>query len=239
MRIGFLVLLLVFAGALASARADVIFSGSVSTFGLTGRSCLASGSGSSSLNLNCSDPQTAGYGIVAGSGDPFSGSMSLHVYGGTELGPLGLGTGLIQLQLNETYVLTGGIGFATANFAVDPNESFSGDSPSITCSFAFDGMAAQSCGPVGTPPGIFTVFSETVEYGVPFSVALDVLISANSTPGEPGDAYFRYDFAQPGLAATPEPSSIFLLMPGLAGVMFAARSRARRRFAQAVVEPHP
>jgi hypothetical protein len=83
----------------------------------------------------------------------------------------------------------------------------------------------QSCLPT------FTTFSETVEYGVPFSIQLDLQTFGLSDLGDPEDARVTYNFAQPGLAATPEPSSILLLMPGLAGVMSAAKSRARSRIA--------
>jgi hypothetical protein len=44
--------------------------------------------------------------------------------------------------------------------------------------------------------------------------------------GSQGELYM--DFSQQGLGVTPEPSSILLLMPGLAGVMFATKSRLRK-----------
>jgi hypothetical protein len=131
MRAVFAILLFALFGSISSARAEVLFSGSVSTLGPTGKSCSASESGSGSLNLNCSDAQTAGYGMVTGSGDPFSGSMFLHVSGGNEF-LMGFATSQIDLKLNETYVLTGGVGPATVNFALDIGAPRSGDVPSTS-----------------------------------------------------------------------------------------------------------
>jgi hypothetical protein len=97
--------------------------------------------------------------------------------------------------------------------------SFSDQGPDLFCSVVIDGGSAQFC----NSPVI-------VEYGVPFTMHLE--LSAFSEAGPLGEGVLgqaSVDFAQPGLQATPEPSSIWLLMPGLAGVMFAAKSRLKNR----------
>jgi hypothetical protein len=145
--------------------------------------------------------------------------------------------GLIELQLDETYVMVGGDGATTVEFDVDPSVFDAGFIPQVSCSFSFDGGAAQLCGFPTEVPGDEMTFSETVEYGTPFSVDLEATIFG-STPDEPGDGFFSYDFEQQGLQVlTPEPSSILLLMPGMAGVFFVARSRAKSRPARADRNP--
>jgi len=133
----------------------------------------------------------------------------------------GSADGTIDLMLNETYVMTGGTGTTTVAF------KFNGITTTASegCSFTFNGTTIPGC----LPPA--ETYTETVEYGTPFTVGLSLQIIANSTDGNPIRGNFSYDFNNAGLqvAPTPEPSSILLLMPGLAGVMFAAKSRLRTR----------
>ena len=233
MRIGFLVLLLVFAGALASARADVIlsgsasttFNGSVSTLVQGGTGCSNSGAGASSLGLTCSSgtaPQPNAFALAQGIGDQFGGDILAESFAVGPINQPGSAQASIEFDLLGRYVLTGGMGTATIEFAIsaDPYRS-----ALQTCRFSFNSVA-QVCD-LGT--GSFT---ETVQYDVPFSVDMDLNVLANAFNGQPAEGSISYDFSPSGIQATPEPSSIFLLMPGLAGVMFAARSRARGQLAR-------
>jgi hypothetical protein len=234
MRTRFAILLLVLFGSLSFAHADVIFSGNVSTGdSSSGSQCSASGAGNP-LKVGCGGDVI--YSVISGSGDAFSGSMSLHYEGAPEFTP-GYETpadGLIELQFDETYVLVGGYGATTVEFNLDPSVVEEGFIPNVSCSFSFNGGAGQSCGFVMETPSIGMTFSEPVEYGTPFSVDIEATIMGH-TPDEPGDGFFAYGFIdQQGLEVlTPEPSSILLLMPGMAGVFFVVRSRAKRRFARA------
>jgi hypothetical protein len=230
----FVILLFALFGSLSFAHADVIFSGNVSTGdSSSGSQCSASGAGNP-LKVSCGGDVI--YSEISGSGDAFSGSMSLHYEGAPEFTP-GYETpaaGGIELQFDETYVLVGGYGATTVEFNVDPAAADAGFIPQVKCSVSFDGGAAQSCGfPMEFPDLFGMTFSETVEYGTPFSVDLEATIFG-STPDEPGDGYFSYYFEQQGLQVlTPEPSSILLLMPGMAGVFFVVRSRGKSRSAKA------
>jgi hypothetical protein len=219
MKAGFAALLFALFGSVSLAHADVIVSGSVSTIGAQGMNCSDSG-GASSLSLGCTGTNPGSFATLSASGDAYSGLISL------DLGvltanptPAGAAIGSVQLTMNEGYILTGGTGTGTVTFVV--SQPFHFPTTTESCSFTFDG-AAQSCDPVA---GTLN-FPETVEYGVPFTIGLNLNISGVAINGYPEEGQISYSFNQPGLWATPEPSSILLLMPGLAGA-FAARSRIR------------
>jgi hypothetical protein len=149
-----------------------------------------------------------------GNTDAFSGILGLDLLGGGGLNPTtGFATGSIDLALQETYVLIGGTGSSLVSFDVDfPALA----NLSSTCSFTFGGSAAVSCNSRG--PMIFT---ELMQYNVPYTVQLDASIFGSSLPGEPGDGSFTYDFGQPGLVvATPELPSGLLAVTALAGALF-------------------
>lgn len=213
------VLLLGLLGPLSLAHADVIVDGTVSTTDQGATPCSSSGAAPGSLGLACLSAVagTSASASVQGAGGAFAGSIGAHtdVIGPPFTEP-GMSHGFMQLDLNGNYVLTGGTGTTTIEFTITtpvPNTT------SQSCSFSFNGVAAPGCDPV------FDSFSETVQYGVPFSIAMDLQISASSLNGEPSDGTISYDFNQPGLQATPEPSSVMLLLPGLVGVFCAARLR--------------
>jgi hypothetical protein len=217
MKAGFGILLFVLFGSLSLARADVIVSGSVSTAGAQGINCSNSGTAPSSLSLACNGTNPASYATASGQGDAFSGSVGLDVgVLAPSMPPFGSAGGSVQLALNQEYLLTAGSGPATVNFIVD--QPFSFPTTSMTCGFTFNG-APQFCD-IGA--GIVTL-SDTVQYGVPFTLGLTLGINGQATNGFPEDGRITYSFSQPGLQATPEPSSILLLIPGLTGVLFATR----------------
>ena len=221
------ILLLAFFCSFLSARADVIVSGSVSTSGSQGVNCSQSGAAPGSLSLTCNGTDPISSATAMGSGDALSGSIA--GYGsvlGPPLNPSGQASASIELDLNQEYLLTGGTGTATVDFTVS-SQPFSTASPS--CSFSFNGVAAPMCDPIAD------TFSETVEYGVPFTLGLNLQLVANAFNGAPSDGSISYDFNQPGLLATPEPSSVLLLLPGVAGVLFAVK---RRREATSAMQRH-
>lgn len=219
MRAVFAILLFVLCGSLLAARADVIVSGSVSTVGAQGLNCSDSGTSASNLSLACNGTQPASYATVSGHGDAYSGNLALDVGMLEETPPVGIARGSVELGLNQTYILTGGTGTATVDFLVDQPYVF--PSTSMSCDFTFNG-ASQPC---DLRAGMLD-FAETVEYGVPFSIGLDLGINGVAFNGAPEDGAISYSVSQPGLWATPEPTSVLLLLPGLAGVWLAARSRS-------------
>ena len=227
MRAGFAILLFAFFCPFLSARADVIVSGSVSTTDQGAAPCSQSGAASGSLSLSCSSSisGTSATASASGSGNAFAGSVtdSASVVGPQFTEP-GVATGSIELMLNQSYMLTGGTGPATAVFNISGFTTTAAPS----CSFIFNGVTQPLCSPFAQ------TYSETVEYGVPFTVGLDLGVFAKASNGAPADGSFSYNFNQPGLQATPEPSSILLLMPGMAGALFAVRLRARDRLAARV-----
>lgn len=226
MRAGFGVLLFVFFGSLLPARADVIVSGSVLTASGQVVNCSSSGTAPSTLALTCNGTNPTTYAIASGQGDAFSGSLGLDVgVLAPDMPPFGTAGGSVQLGLNQEYLLTGGTGTATVNFVVDQPYNF--PTTSMSCSFTFDGTP-QTCDLLAG----MVKFSETVQYDVPFIVGLDLGINGVATNGFPEDGQITYDFSQPGLLATPEPSSVWLVMAGLGGVVFAMRLRARRKLAR-------
>lgn len=221
MKAAFGTLLFAFFGSLSVARADVILSGSVMTAGAQGISCSDAGTASSSLNLTCNGTNPASYAIVSGQGDAFSGLVGLDVgVLAPDMPPFGAAQGSVQLAMNQEYLLTGGTGTAMLNFVV--SQPFNFPTTTMSCGFTFDGTSQMCDLRAGTVD-----FSETVQYGVPFILGLDLGIYGQATNGFPEDGRISYDFSQPGLQATPEPWSVLLLMPGLVGVLFAARSRGR------------
>ena len=228
MRIGSFVVLMGLLGVVSAARADATASTYIAIEGAKLAPCLSSGQ----TNASCSSSGSDMYGVAASataSGDQFSGRVSAFATGhdpdvisGTPA------TGSAQVQIGGEYVLVGGTGTGSfdLNYYVDAIQG-----PYYDCSVKVFGGSAGSC----NDPVI-------VEYGVPFTMDIELsMFAENGSVGESVLGDLSVDFSQPGLEAipTPEPSSILLLMPGLAGVMFAARLRTSDRWARAVVEPHP
>ena len=222
MRFWYLLVLFTFAGgALWNARADVILSGSVQSYsGSSGTPCSVSGTSSSSLSLNCGALSSSStQATVTGTATPYGGSLYVNASGSNNYPYFAVASE--QLDLNETYVLTGGSGAATLTFLLDfPGYQF-GDQGSFSCTFTFDGTS-QSCN------GLASVgeLSLPAEYGVPFSIGLEIDRMAAASGGEDtGGETLTYSLDGPGLVATPEPSSFFLLISAAAAMLLAAKCR--------------
>lgn len=223
MRAVFAILPFVFFCAVLSARADVILSGHVLTSNEQGGSCFDSGTSPSNLDLACSgsDPQSSA--SVSGTASPFGGSlqMSADVFG-PESDGVGSAGAVIDLTIDENLLVTGGTGPTTVYFVANRPTFEDGG---VSCSFTIDG-ATTSCYPLASETD---TFASTVQYNVPFSFQLNMEVGVDAiTNGEPSDGRLSFGIDTSGVGVTPEPSSILFLMPGLAGVVFAARSRACR-----------
>ena len=224
MRLGSLLLLSIFVGAaLSSARADVIFSGAVSTSVSNGpgtpvQTCESSGAASDSISVSCfgNSNTTAN---VTGTGNPYGGSLAAAAF---VVGDLNASAALGQLDLQDTYLLTGGTGPATLDVSIRSLRLGDLNYPFESCTLTFNGMS-RACDLIEQD------MSFAVQYWVPFSVDIDLIIEANahSSNGEEINDTVTYALDGPGLVATPEPSSVLLLLPGLVGMGFAARSRAK------------
>jgi hypothetical protein len=230
MRVGSLLLLFAFVGVLPSARADVLFSGSVSIHpynagtGTAGTPCLDSGTSYGSISLQCSNADPVATASVTGSGDPFSGSLNVDtaVAGFTGYAmSTEVATG--ELELNETYVLIGGFGPTTVNLDFFSPTYLHINSGVLDCTVTFDG-ASQACDLIDDN------MSFPVDYLVPFSLGLNVYAFENNGLADGGgiDDILGYSIGGPGLLLaipTPEPSSGYLLLAGFVGVAL------RRKFA--------
>ncbi len=196
-----------------SARADVITNTSASIRVGEGVSCLSSGPTQSNCDLGSGSAGANAHAYA----DQFDAWVSAQVYGfPTISGPGVFATA--EAQIDGKYVLYGDTGTGSFDIYYTPFSDQGGD---LSCSVEIAGGSAQSC----KSPVI-------VEYGVPFTMDVTLTASAFSAPfgeGVLGEAVV--DFSQQGLSATPEPSSILLLMPGVAGV-FAAGLRAKRKMMQ-------
>lgn len=231
MRFGSFLLLVIFMAASSSARADVIFSGSVTSNSSGGPPCGRSEPGSSSISLACRSSNPTATATVTGSGDAFGGSIyadSLQI-SSEYSGQFAHSTAVGQLDLNETYVLIGGLGTGIVNFVITAPVPISPSSPEINCVFTFDGVSQSCVDDVMAGSG---TISEQVEYWVPFSIQFEVMIPtvADTFDDDEQTGLVNYSFSEPGLIAipTPEPSSIYLLVSGLAGVLLATKTRMKR-----------
>lgn len=240
MRAAFLILLFAFVVPFSSARADAIFSGSVVTntsgsviTNTPGGSCTASNTAYSALSIFCSSSSPLTTAAVKGNGDAFRGFLSANVNILENDSGVGSGKALGQLSLEDTYMLMGGVGEGTVNLNIDSFELGLANSADTSCTVTFNG-ASQPCDLVDQN------MSFLAEYNVPFSFRLDVSIMPNfeTSDGITISNTVAYALDGPGLVTTtPEPSSIWLLMPGLGGV-FAIKSRARERRARGIIQTH-
>jgi hypothetical protein len=103
-----------------------------------------------------------------------------------------------------------------------------GNEGGLTCLIAVDGIS-QSCGGIvlleNGVPGSEVSF--TTDSDVPFSLELQIGRYALAE-GQTGGSTVTYSLDASGLTVlTPEPSSICLLIPGLAGIFLSAKSRIR------------
>lgn len=137
------------------------------------------------------------------------------------------GNAYATIDLNQSYVLIGGLGETTLDFDLTAFNPGLDAEPSYSCLFTFNGVSQSCVDELGAGGG---TISETVDYWVPFSIEFDSSIQSFggtfATPGQVGR--MTYDISGRGLLVlipTPEPSSLWLLLPGMAGALFIARSR--------------
>lgn len=219
----FLLTLLV--GGLSSVRADVIVTGRVQTEDMSVPTCSGA-QVASSISVECMTTNPFSFAVVQGSGDPFQGALYAEAGVSMLADPFAFASAYGVLDLNETYYLMGGSGTTTVDFNLESFTEGQEDSAEITCSFSFNGLS-EAC-TEGLGPGSET-FAEQVQYGIPFSIDLDVSFDPRVYVGLDLNGQVDYSFSAPGLVAepTPEPSSVLLLMPGIAGVVFATKSRIK------------
>jgi hypothetical protein len=220
MRTRFAILLFALFGSLSFARADVILSGMV----LTSSSCSTSGTGSISLSLACGGDDPMRVASANGSANAFAGQIATNAFVTFQSGFPGFATASAELNLDGTYVLSGGVGMGTVDIGFFDIRSEGENS----CEVTFNG-ASMPC--IGGDS-----FVEDVVYGVPFSIGIDLKLSDTGINDFGNGQLSSYEISsQSGslAAVSPEPSSLLLLMPGMAGVFFAVRSRGKKQSARA------
>jgi hypothetical protein len=234
MRLAAFLLVFIFGGSFTSARADVIFNGTVSLAngGSGFPPCGQQGVGVGLLSLSCGGLDGIYSSTVSGNGDPFSGRVlgALTTTGADNPYTPQIARENISAVLSQVYVLTGGTGSAVVNFSfyVSPWPRPANQAPDdVTCSLSFDGVEQQAC----TDVNFFGWdYSETVEYNVPFSILFQMNLGGIAEEGDGYDAGLNYSFDAPGLQVeTPEPSSISLVISGLLGIIACAKRRSKSR----------
>lgn len=219
MSIRFLLCFFLLGGALCCARADVIISGNVILSGT--KSCSDSGTPPTSIHLVCNSTNGT-FGSVMGSVNPFSGD--LHVDAETPPFTPPART-LCGIALSEIYLVTGGVGPTTIDIALQSDAAL-GNKGTFNCNLTFDGVS-ESC--LQELFAGISIISKQVIFDVPFSIGLDLSIFATAPGGTMGIATngdLSYGISGPHLAVvTPEPSSIYLLIPGLVGTLVSFRRK--------------
>ena len=190
MRIGSLIVLLLFAGAFSSAHADVTLSGFAETFGPAGgATCLDSGTSSSSLSLSCGLKRPRQEPPVWHGGS-LDGSLFVVAVGDENA------IASVQVDLNE-WLVANGSGPATLSFLLEFPGSQYGNEGGLSCLIAVDGVS-QSCGDTtllenGIPESEVNL---TIDSDVPFSLELQIGRYALAE-GETGGSTVTYSLIRP------------------------------------------
>ncbi|HEX5284262.1 MAG TPA: PEP-CTERM sorting domain-containing protein, partial [Bryocella sp.] len=209
-------------------------SGYVQTTSSDAAPCSQGAGGGSGFSVTCSsiDPNgsysatstaQAGGNIISGSAYAEVDQSSLE----TDAFKYANGNAYATIDLSQSYVLIGGLGETTLDFDLTAFNPRLDAEPSYSCLFTFNGVSQSCLDDLWAGGG---TISETVDYWLPFSIEFDSSIHSFAgtfeTPEEVG--WITYDISGPGLLVpipTPEPSSLWLLLSGMVGALFVARSR--------------